>query len=49
MRTCCRPSWRQPATLTSSTPASQGHTVGDKTYKVHLDGYNLMPAFEGCA
>ena len=24
----------------------EGHTVGDKTYKVHLDGYNLMPAFK---
>jgi arylsulfatase len=25
----------------------QGHTAGDKTFKVHLDGYNLMPAFKG--
>lgn len=24
-----------------------GRTVGDKTYKVHLDAYNLMPAFQG--
>ncbi len=22
----------------------QGHTVDDRTYKVHLDGYNLLPA-----
>ncbi len=25
----------------------QGHQAGDKTYKVHLDGYNLMPGFTG--
>jgi len=25
----------------------KGKTVGDMTYKVHLDGYNLMPAFQG--
>jgi len=25
----------------------KGKTVGDMTYKVHLDGYNLMPAFKG--
>jgi arylsulfatase len=24
-----------------------GRTVGDKTFKVHLDGYNLMPALKG--
>ncbi len=24
----------------------QGHMVGDKTYKVHLDGHNLLPAFQ---
>jgi arylsulfatase len=24
-----------------------GKTVGSKTYKVHLDGYNLMPALKG--
>ena len=23
-----------------------GHTVGDRTYKVHLDGYNLLPALQ---
>ena len=22
-----------------------GHTIGDRTFKVHLDGHNLMPAF----
>jgi arylsulfatase A-like enzyme len=25
----------------------RGKTIGDTTYKVHLDGYNLMPFFEG--
>ena len=25
----------------------KGKTIGDRTYKVHLDGYNLMPAFKG--
>ena len=24
-----------------------GHTVGDKTYKVHIDGYNLLPYLTG--
>jgi arylsulfatase A-like enzyme len=24
-----------------------GHTVGDKTYKVHLDGYNMLPYLMG--
>ena len=25
----------------------QGHKVGDKTFKVHLDGYNFLPFFKG--
>ena len=25
----------------------KGQKVGDTTFKVHLDGYNLMPAFKG--
>jgi arylsulfatase len=25
----------------------KGRKVGDMTYKVHLDGYNLIPAFKG--
>ena len=25
----------------------KGVTVGDKTFKVHLDGYNLLPFLEG--
>jgi arylsulfatase len=27
----------------------KGRKVGDMTYKVHLDGYNLLPAFKGGA
>ena len=27
--------------------AAAGHEVGDRTYKVHLDGYDLMPALKG--
>jgi arylsulfatase len=26
---------------------AQGKTVGDKTFKVHLDGYNFLPYFQG--
>jgi arylsulfatase len=26
---------------------AKGYTVGGKTFKVHLDGYNLMPFFKG--
>src|SRR5262249_43138015 len=25
----------------------KGHKAGDKTYKVHLDGYNLIPSLKG--
>ena len=25
----------------------KGHKAGDMTYKVHLDGYNLLPNFLG--
>ena len=27
----------------------QGHKVGDKTFKVHIDGYNLLPYMTGAA
>src|SRR6187200_2598509 len=27
----------------------KGKTIGDRTYKVHLDGYDLAPAFKGTA
>ncbi len=29
------------------TKLKQGHTVGDKTFKVHLDGYNFLPRWKG--
>jgi len=25
----------------------KGHKIGDMTYKVHLDGYNLVPYLTG--
>jgi arylsulfatase len=25
----------------------RGHKIGDRTYKVHLDGYNFLPYFKG--
>ena len=28
-------------------PAPQGHKIGDKAYRVHLDGYNLLPYLTG--
>jgi arylsulfatase len=27
--------------------AKAGHTIGDRTYRVHLDGYNMLPYFSG--
>src|SRR5262249_54760150 len=27
----------------------KGYTAGDKSFKTHLDGYNLMPALQGTA
>jgi arylsulfatase len=27
----------------------KGQKLGDRTYKVHIDGYNLLPAFKGAA
>ena len=25
----------------------QGHSAGDKTFRVHIDGYNLLPYLTG--
>jgi arylsulfatase A-like enzyme len=25
----------------------RGHTIGNRTYKVHIDGYNLVPYLSG--
>ena len=30
-----------------ATKLRKGHRAGDKTFKVHLDGYNLLPYFKG--
>jgi arylsulfatase len=30
-----------------STKLLEGHTAGDKTFKVHIDGYNLLPYLTG--
>ena len=38
---------RPAATPISSTDAGKGAQIGNKTFKVHLDGYNLMPFFKG--
>ncbi len=29
------------------TKLKQSYAVGDKTFKVHLDGYNLLPYWKG--
>ncbi len=31
----------------SSTKLLEGHQAGDKTFKVHIDGYNMLPYFTG--
>ena len=38
---------RLAATPTSSPNAARGYQIGNKTFKVHLDGFNLMPFFKG--
>ena len=40
---------RSPATRRSPTSWLKGYKVGDMTYKVHLDGYNLVPYLTGQA
>ena len=47
MRTCCRPCWPRRATPTVKEDLLKGRQVGDTTFKVHLDGYNLLPALKG--
>ena len=47
MRTCCRRCSPPPAIPTSRRSCSTGKTIGDRTYKVHLDGYDLAPALKG--
>ncbi len=45
--TGCRRSWPRPASPTSSRSSRPGTQVGDKTFKVHIDGYNLLPYLTG--
>ena len=45
--TGCRPSSRRPGSPTSSRSCKAGHTAGDMTYKVHIDGFNLLPYLTG--
>ena len=30
-----------------ATKLRQGYKAGDRTYKVHLDGFNMLPYFSG--
>ena len=45
--TGCRRSWPPRASRTSRRSCSRGTRPGDKTFKVHLDGYNLLPYLTG--
>jgi hypothetical protein len=45
--TGCRRSWPSPATRQVKDKLLKGYKVGDMTYKVHLDGYNLVPYLTG--
>jgi arylsulfatase len=44
--TCCRRSLPRPASPTSSR-SSRRAQGGNKTFKVHIDGYNLLPFLKG--
>ena len=43
---CCRRCWRPRASRTIKK-LLEGYKVGDKTFKVHLDGYNMFPYLTG--
>ena len=40
---------RSPAIRTSTRSCSSGYKAGDKTFKVHIDGYNMLPYLTGQA
>ena len=40
--TGCRRSWQRPASPTSVEKLLTGHEAAGKTFKVHIDGYNLL-------
>ena len=39
--------WPRPASRTSSRSCKKGYKAGNKTFKVHIDGYNLLPFLKG--
>ena len=45
--TGCRRSSPPPASPTSSRSSRPATTIGDTTFKVHIDGYNLLPYLTG--
>ena len=45
--TGCPPSSPPPATPTSSRSSRPGHEAGEKKFRVHIDGYNLLPYLTG--
>ena len=45
--TGCRRSSPPPATTTVVEDLKAGRTIGDTTFKVHIDGYNLLPYLTG--
>ena len=45
--TGCRRSSPPPASPTSSRSCSKGHEAAGKTFKVHIDGFNLLPYLTG--
>src|SRR6185312_9674792 len=45
--TCC-PHWLPPAVIrTIVEKLKKGHKAGNKTFKVHIDGYNMLPFLKG--
>ena len=42
-----RPFWPPPASPDIKEKLLKGHKAGEKTFKVHLDGYNLLPLSDG--
>ena len=41
------PTCSPPRESRTSRPSYAGHKVGGKTYKVHLDGFNMLPYLTG--
>ena len=46
-RTCCRRSLAAAGEPDIVEKCKKGYKAGDKTFKVHLDGYNLLPFLKG--